>query len=69
MTTQTRIYKVAPSAEGGKARLVRASHPSLALRHVAADTFTVKVASQDDLVLALERGIKVEALTDEQEAA
>jgi hypothetical protein len=68
MATTTRIYKVSPSADGGKARLVRASHPSHALRHVAADAFTVKVASQDDLVLAFERGIKVESIEAEQQS-
>lgn len=41
MATQTRIYKVAPAGDGGAARLVRATHPSHALRHVAADAFTV----------------------------
>jgi len=66
MATQTRIYKVAPASEGGTARLVRASHPSHALRHVAADAFTVKVASQDDLVAAFERGTKVETIAAEQ---
>ena len=66
MATPTRIYKVAPAAEGGASRLVRAAHPSHALRHVAADAFTVKVASQDDLVAALERGTKVETISAEQ---
>lgn len=62
----TRIYKVAPVADGGPARLVRATHPSHALRHVAADSFMVKVASQDDLVAAFERGVQVEAIKAEQ---
>lgn len=62
----TRIYKVSPRAEGEKARLVRATHPSHALRHVAAEAFTVNVASQDELVLALERGTKVETIAAEQ---
>lgn len=66
MATQTRIYKVAPAGDGGAARLVRATHPSHALRHVAADAFTVKVASQDDLVTAFENGTKVESITAEQ---
>ncbi len=55
MAAPTRIYIVRNAtadidAETGKSlhRLVRASHPSHALRHVAADSFEVKVASQDD---------------------
>ena len=73
MAAPTRIYIVRNAtadidAETGKSlhRLVRASHPSHALRHVAADAFTVKVASQDDLVAAFERGTKVETIASEQ---
>lgn len=67
MAALTRIYKVAPAASGGPARLVRATHPSHALRHVAAEAFTVKVASQDDLVAAFETGTKVETIAAEQQ--
>lgn len=73
MAAPTRIYIVRNAtadidAETGKSlhRLVRASHPSHALRHVAADSFEVKVASQDDLVAAFERGTKVETIAAEQ---
>ena len=52
-----RIYLVGtPSG----ARLVRASARSQALSHVAHAQFTIKVASQDDLVQALTGGVKVE---------
>lgn len=73
MAAPTRIYIVRNAtadidAETGKSlhSLVRASHPSHALRHVAADSFEVKVASQDDLVAAFESGIKVETIASEQ---
>lgn len=73
MAAPTRIYIVRNAtadidAETGKSlhRLVRASHPSHALRHVAADSFEVKVASQDDLVAAFESGIEVETIASEQ---
>lgn len=62
----TRIYKVAPKREGAAARFVRATHPAVALRHVADDAFTVRVATQDDLVAAFEAGTKVENLKAEQ---
>lgn len=41
-------------------RLVKASARSQALSHVAQTQFSVKVASQDDLVQALTSGVKVE---------
>lgn len=64
MTTH-RIYLVTDKATK-KPRLVRASHPAPALRHVADDAFTVRVATQDDLVAAFEAGTKVESLGAEQ---
>lgn len=63
--TTTRIYAVLDNVSK-KARLVRATHPATALRHVAADAFEVRVASQDDLVKAFEAGTKVESLAAEQ---
>ena len=66
MAAPTRIYIVRNAtadidAETGKSLRTAWSglHPSHALRHVAADPFEVKVASQDDLVAAFESGIKV----------
>jgi hypothetical protein len=60
-----RIYTVENNATGG-ARLVRATHPSHALRHVAADAFTVRVSTQDDLETLLPRA-KVEDIAAEQQ--
>jgi hypothetical protein len=63
----TRIYKITPKREGAAARFVRATHPAVALRHVADDAFTVRVATQDDLVSGFERGAKVEDIKAEQQ--
>lgn len=57
MATATRIYLVnGPTGS----RLVKASVASQAITHVAKSEFSVKVASQDDLVEALSNGTKVE---------
>jgi len=74
MAAQQRIYRVANfiadiDADTGKTftRLVRAPNAAQALRHVAAHTLQVAVASQDDLVELIEAGVKVES-TGEQAA-
>lgn len=58
----TRIYRVMRMDSEVKELplLVRASHPNIALRHVARKEYDVRVASQDDLVAAIEGGAKVE---------
>lgn len=73
MSTSQRIYLVRnllvdADAETGAClhRLVRAPNAAQALRHVAADTLSVDVASQDDLVILIGRGAKVEASGREQ---
>lgn len=48
-------------------RLVRAPNAAQALRHVAADTLSCEVATQDDLVSLVGRGVKVEASGRETE--
>lgn len=53
-----RIYKIESSL--AEPRLVRASNRHQALSHVANSVFSVNVASQDDLVDYLGKGIKVE---------
>ena len=58
MATATRIYFV--TSTDGAIRLVKATVASQAITHAAKSAFTVRVASQDDLVLALSNGIKVE---------
>ena len=57
MATQ-RIYIVGTPT--GETRLVRASVKQQALSYVANSTFTVQVASQDDLVQAVTKGVQVE---------
>jgi len=58
---QQRIYIV---GHGQTIRLIRASHRSQALGHVARSIINVKVASQDELVDALSRKIVVENATE-----
>lgn len=71
----TRIYRVASKLVDVDletipprpcVRLVRATHPSHALRHVAADEYSVSVASQDDLIDLVGRGVQVETIAAEQ---
>ena len=61
MTAVQRIYIV---GHGQEIRLIRAAHKSQALSHVARSIINVKVASQDELVSALGRGISVESVVD-----
>ena len=62
MSTPTRIYIIADakSPDISEPRLVRATTQSQALRHVASDSFRVKVASQDELVEHVGNGVEVE---------
>lgn len=63
MATAKRIYVVhiAHGGENGtETRLVRAPNPAQAIRHVADQTITADVATQDDLVDLINAGIKVE---------
>lgn len=60
----TRVYRI---TIGENDRLVRATHPANALRHVASATLNVTVASQDDLIAALADGVPVETITAEQQ--
>jgi len=52
-----RVYMVASNSG---ARLVRANHRSQALQFVAAQEYTIRVASQDDLIKCLSEGKAVE---------
>lgn len=62
MATPTRIYHV--NVEDVQ-YLVRATHPSAALMHVARNISSTRVASQDDLVQCLSEGIKIENAREE----
>ena len=56
-----RIYVVYHGTNG---RLVKAPTRAQALSHVAQSTFNIRVASQDELVTLLSKGIPVETLRD-----
>ena len=58
MATLQRIYLVTDPQ--GNTRLVRASMRQQALSYVANMTFSVRVASQDDLVEVIGSGVEVE---------
>ena len=62
--TTTRIYQVKRD-DGSKPRLVRASTPAQAVRHVIRNEYIADVASQDDLVALLGSGVTVEAASAE----
>lgn len=62
MATATRVYVV--STQDGTNRLVRATVASQAITHVAKSAFTAKVASQDELILELSNGTRVETYGD-----
>ena len=62
--TASRIYIVGSSDPAFPVRLVKASIKQQALTHVAQSLFTVRVASQEDLVFALGKGVKIENAKD-----
>lgn len=68
MSTPQRTYRVARRDGTGPERLIKSPNGAQALRHVAADTLTVSVASQDDLERLLPAGVKVEKSGDAAQA-
>jgi len=59
-----RIYLIGAADPHLSTRLVRASNRHQALTHVAQTLFTVRVASQEDLVAYLALGVQVEMARD-----
>jgi hypothetical protein len=57
-----RVYLI--GTPDSKVRLVKASIRSQALNHVANSMFTVRVATQDDLIEHLTSGVPVEMVRD-----
>ena len=55
--SKTRIYTI---SNGDTDRLVRATSRAQAISHVARSVFNSRVATQDDLVDAMQAGVKVE---------
>ena len=62
----TRIYVIRDNRPEGRTRLVRATHPNHAIKHVADAAFTATVATQDDLVKLIGLGTTVEDIGNEQ---
>lgn len=57
----TRHYKINPiNGNAAKPRLVVASNPAQALRHVAQDSFAVSVATTADVVALMKAGVQEE---------
>lgn len=71
MASAVRTYKVVEKADSkdGKVtvavRLVKASNPAQALRHVAEPRFEISVAKMDDVVELVSKGTKVEIAVQE----
>lgn len=68
--SSNRIYAVSPKTttkEAAAPRLIRADTQAQALRHVAKDTLNVTVASQNDLIAGLTKGVKIEDAAGESE--
>lgn len=61
-----RIYLVGSNDPSIKNRLVKANAPSQAIAYVAKQILSVKVASQDDLVNALTKGVTVETIKEQE---
>jgi hypothetical protein len=66
MASPTRIYTVCDNSSG-TSRLVRATHPSHALMHVARGAYSVRVSTQEDLADMLPTGTAVEDIKQEQQ--
>lgn len=65
--TATRPYIVTDKATG-KQRIVQAGTSAQALRHVAADTYTVAIAKANDVIALMASGVKAEVAGAEPEA-
>ena len=66
MRTNTRVYLVS-TTDGNEHHLVRAALKQTAMRYVQEKRYTVRIASQDDMVEHLTAGVKVETATDPSE--
>jgi hypothetical protein len=63
--SRSRIYRV---SAGDETKLVRASTANQALAHVARSSFEIAVATQDDCVELVAKGVKVEEARKEEAA-
>lgn len=68
MAAKTRIYRIVDKEEGDakkRIRLVKATNPAQALKHVTTPRFTTLVAEMDDVVSLVKSGIEVEIAATE----
>ena len=65
MTTPDKRTYLVLETKTGVGRLVKTISVSRAQSYVLADRFTTRVASQDDLILAMQSGIRVEELGED----
>lgn len=56
----SRIYRI---NDGTRCHLVRANTPAQAIRYVAKQQYTHRVASQDDIIEALQSGAQIDDAT------
>lgn len=62
MTATKRLYIIRNKVDAGaRPRLVKAFNASQALHHVAVDTLSVSVPTQDELIAAIQAGIAPES--------
>lgn len=69
MTTPTRYYSISDAATGKTLRLVRANTQDRALARYVADTLAVRLATQDDIIAAVEAGVPRDNGSQAPEAA
>lgn len=65
MPAPTRLY-IVTDKEGGAERLIEATHPSHAVKYVADQMLTVRVASAHDAARLVGQGVSVEKTKHEQ---
>lgn len=61
----TRIYTIRRLDGTGSPRMVEASSPSTALRHVAGDTFAVNTPTPIEAVYLMQAGVELEQIKSE----
>lgn len=62
MKQTTRIYTIANVSDDNGIRLIRASSAAKALAYATRTTISVRTATQTDLEIMIQRGVKVEEL-------
>ena len=65
MTTPDKRTYLVLESKTGVGRLIKTISVSRAQGYVLADRFTTRVASQDDLIIAMQAGVRVEELGED----